>query len=79
MKSDADEARKTAVALMSAGVPSRCSGMRDADPLGPGSMMPFDIFVGNNPGAMALTVMPCGAHSSANCLVKAISPPLLVA
>lgn len=49
-----------------------CSSIVDGRPIGIRSKMDSTRSVKVNPGATTFTVIPCGAHSNAHCLVKPI-------
>src|SRR5437764_9780011 len=73
---DARDDRKTTAPLRSSGPPNRPSGMRCASS-GFDSITKFAMSLGNQPGAIALTLIPCRAHFHARSRVRAMTPPFV--
>src|SRR5581483_9135066 len=74
-KSEAAEARKTTAPFRSSGPPKRRSGMCSRYGSGFSSSRTLFMSVGNQPGAIAFTVMPCCAHLVAKSRVNETTPP----
>ena len=76
MYSEAGEARNRASGLMSSAQPTRCIGMSFASAACTAGLWawPPPMFVTKNPGAIALTVMPDAASSSAIECIRGRAP-----
>jgi hypothetical protein len=78
MNALASDASSAATPFRSSGPPRRRSGAFFAASAPSVSIRPRVIFVGNNPGAIAFTLMPWRAHSTASARVKFTTPPFVV-
>ncbi len=75
---EASEAKNTAAPFRSSAPPNRPRGIFSSNAPPCFASTAFDISLGNQPGASALTRMPREPHFEARSRVKVIRPPLLV-